>query len=54
MTETIQDSNSAMQTTQNMSRQNSLAMPFEKATGIKPEHVIKVPVNIGFAVTLKA
>ena len=54
MTDTAHDSNSAIATTQNMSRQNSLATPFENATGMKPAQVISVPVSIGLAVTLNA
>ena len=34
--------------------QNSLAMPLEKATGIKPAQVMRVPVSMGLAVWVKA
>ena len=34
--------------------QNSLAMPLENATGMKPAQVMSVPVSMGFAVWVKA
>ena len=40
ITDTTHDKISAIDTTQNMSQQNSLAMPFEKATGISIPYVI--------------
>ena len=40
--------------TGNSAPQNSLAMPCENATGMKPQHVISVPVSIGFAVARNA
>ena len=54
MTETIHESSSAMLMTGNKAWQNSLAMPFAKATGMKPEQVMSVPVSMGFAVARKA
>ena len=54
MTETIQLRTSAMPMTGKRLRQNSLAMPFENATGMKPAQVMSVPVSMGFAVWVKA
>ena len=54
MTETIQESSSAAAMTGKSEAQNSAAMPFEKATGMKPAHVMSVPVSMGRAVARKA
>ena len=50
MTETNQDRISAIPTTGNSALQNSDAAPLEKATGMKPAHVMSVPLSIGMAV----
>ena len=54
MTETIHESRRAVAMTGNRALQNSLAMPFAKATGMKPQQVMSVPVSIGLAVARKA
>ena len=54
MTETIHESKSAVAMTGKSALQNSLAMPFAKATGMKPQQVMSVPVSIGLAVARKA
>jgi hypothetical protein len=54
MTDTIQEISNAIEITGNKALQNSDANPAENPTGIKPAHVIRVPVSIGLAVALKA
>ena len=54
MTDTIHDKTRAAVMTGNKSLQNSDAAPSAKATGMKPEQVMSVPVSMGLAVALKA
>ena len=54
MTDTIHDNPNATAMTMKRSRQNSDAGPTEKATGMNPATVIRVPVSIGLAVARKA
>ena len=54
MTETTQERRSAQAITGNNALQNSLAIPLEKATGMNPAQVMRVPVSMGFAVARKA
>ena len=54
MTDTIHDRTKAAVMTGNRALQNSAAAPSEKATGMKPAQVMRVPVSMGLAVARKA
>ena len=54
MTDTIHEITRDAVITGKRALQNSAAAPSEKATGINPAQVTRVPVNIGLAVSLKA